>query len=445
MILTRVKPRGFDRCCRSVLWACMLVGFLFACGAAYGQAAPSPAANSPAEKQEGSATAKTHPNNPELWNVDQMMEDAVLQIARRYNLNKAQENYTRLLLVGRVRTFLDEHEDEVRQLLTENIALRLNASKATPEAYKDWAERAYPVYEAAQAAIFDGNDEWRAILDEDQKKLHDQDLAQMQTNFTQVKQTLNQWKRGEGLAARNRSLSNNGAGKQAGGVSDSQAGGVVRSQFMEDNWLAYVNLFIQAYKLDEKMANAARAKIHKESLEQAKAYREKHKQEFEAIQHEMRHPSTDPKRPTRPRELVLRKAGLERPLRTMFIRMNDRLNELPTSKQKSAVNPEKLQQLINLFKMLSGEYDPKPTENIGATGRPDPKLATTAPAPADAKTGPATTQPATVGPAKEPPSQTKPAAAPEPKDEKVEKKSADTPAPKAKEPPKPAEPAKTGE
>ncbi|MFH1419010.1 MAG: hypothetical protein ABII12_12090 [Planctomycetota bacterium] len=456
MMLTRVKPTGFGRRCRGILQTCSLVGFLFVCGTAYGQAATSPSSDPPAQKQDNQPTAQTHPHNPELWNVDQMMEDAVLQIARRYNLNKAQENFTRLLLVGRVRAFLDEHEGEVRQLLTENIELRLNPAKATPEAYKDWAIKALPVYEAAQEAIFAGNEEWREILDEDQKKLHDQDLAQMRTNFDQVERTLSQWQRGEGLAAPRRSLQTDGPDGQAGRLSDPQQGGVVRSQFMEDNWLAYVNLFIQAYKLDEKMANAARAKIHKEALAQAKAYREKHEREFEAIEQEMRHPSTDPEKPTKPRELVLRKAGLERPIRTMFVKMNERLQELPTSKQKNDVDAQKQQQLINLFKMLSGEYDPKEPTNIGATGRPDPKAATTAPATAPADAAPTTTKPAAVGPEKEQPSgekatpatqkaevsaeaPKKPAAPPEAKDGSAEEDSGGPPQPKAEEPSKPVE------
>src|SRR5262245_18942178 len=38
-------------------------------------------------KEKGPAAALTHPNNPEIWNAERMMEDAVLQISRRYNLN----------------------------------------------------------------------------------------------------------------------------------------------------------------------------------------------------------------------------------------------------------------------------------------------------------------------------------------------------------------------
>ena len=137
------------------LAAVCLLTALGLCGSPILAQAPEP----PAKQSDEPPTAKTHPNDPMIWNVDAMVEDAILQIARRYNLNKAQEEYTRLLLTQRVRVFLKIHEDDVRQLLKESIDFRTGLKPATPEAIMDWAERAMPVYDAAREAILGGNKE----------------------------------------------------------------------------------------------------------------------------------------------------------------------------------------------------------------------------------------------------------------------------------------------
>ncbi len=144
------------------------------------------------------ATPKTHPTQPQLWNVDRMMEDAVMQITRRYNLNKEQEKYTRLMLKDKVRAFLGEHESDVRELLKESFEMKIKGSQ--PDALKSWSERAQPIYEAAMTAILEGNLEWGDILDNEQKKTHEQDLAMMRTQFKRINTTLDGWKGGTGQA-----------------------------------------------------------------------------------------------------------------------------------------------------------------------------------------------------------------------------------------------------
>src|SRR5262245_12365874 len=70
---------------------------------------PAPAGEKPKDQP---ITSQTHPNNPELWNVDAMMEDAVKQISRHYNLTKEQEDFTRLLLIKRTKAFLGQYEHD---------------------------------------------------------------------------------------------------------------------------------------------------------------------------------------------------------------------------------------------------------------------------------------------------------------------------------------------
>lgn len=283
------------------------------------------------------------------------MDEAVSQIARRYNLSTAQENYTRLLLKKRTLAFLELHEKDVRELLKESIDLRTGAKKPTFEAYMKWAARAAPIYAEASKAIKDGNLEWRAILNEDQKKTHDADLALMDTNFDQITKTMEEWKKGNTPAGK--APGSPGAESGPGSVGNPQQGqksvappAIVRKE-PEDNWLAYVNLFIDTYGFDEKQANAARDRIHKDTKEQAIKYRQKHKAEFESVESSMKLAGA-PK--TKIQEVAAKKSELEKPVREMFIDMDRRLDGLIDSKQRANVNEDKKKLLDRNFETLAG-------------------------------------------------------------------------------------------
>ncbi len=317
-------------------------------------------AESSSKEDPQKATAQTHPNNPELWNTEQMMEEAVLQISRRYNLNKAQEEYTRLLLVKRVRAFLDKYEPDVRELLKESIDLRLGKMAGTPEAYAKWAIRAAPIYAEAQKAILEGNDEWRAVLNDDQKKIHDNDLAQMRSNFQNVDRLLDGWKSGKGpIVAQGGQTIQSGAGATAQGrVSDPQV--PITRQQDEDNWLAYVNKFISTYKLDDKQKIAARDKIYKDIREEVNKYREKKKSDFEKLDAEALSPKS------KPQDVQRRRIELEKPIKERFVLLDSRLRQLVDRKQLADADREEERQLEAWFKMLSGQVG----EQVLKTNKP---------------------------------------------------------------------------
>jgi len=366
------------------------------------QAPAQPPSNEGATKS-ASPTAQTHPNNPELWNVDAMMEEAALQIARRYNLSRSQEEYTRLLLTKRTRQFLETYEVDVRELLKESIDLRIGTKPASIEAYMKWAARAAPIYQAASKAILEGNEEWREILDDSQKKTHDADMALMRTNFTQVSKTMEDWRKGFTPVGKSPTLPPEGESPVAGSSvgnplkSDMPKGGMtkppvqIKRQSMEDSWLAYVNIFIDAYRLDEKQSVAARDKIHKDMRELAIKYREKRKAEFEKLDADAKAP--DPK--SKSQDFAKRRSELERPLREMFISMDRRLNQLLDSKQRTAVNVEKKKQLDAVYESLAGE----PRDKSEADGL-SPRLRTTGPSTPSSKREPPTEEFSKPAPAK---------------------------------------------
>jgi hypothetical protein len=336
-------------------------------------AAPSwgqtPAGAAPSPTSQDVPTAQTHPNNPEMWNVDKMMEDAGLQISRRYNLNPAQENYTKLLLRKRVTAFLEQYETDVRELLKESIDLRLGLKSGGIEAYKKWATRAVPIYKAAKDAILEGNEEWRQILNPDQLKIHDMDLALMKTNFEQVTRVMSDWEAGKGpagpgaIAGANATPQANQA-MQAAMVSKSQAP-IVRSM-IEDSWEAYTNHFIKTYKLDEKQKNAAKEGILKEYRTEATKYRDRRKAEFDELDQQIR----NPKPKWNPIEVARRRAEMEKPIRRMFVSLDGRLQQLPDSKQRAAADATERTSLEAMFKMLSSDPGEKLPQREPAKDKP---------------------------------------------------------------------------
>jgi len=354
------------------------VAILFGITAALLAAPPMTQAQTNAKKSPeqaspstGAPTAKTHPNDPMIWDEEQMVEEAVTQITRHYNLGKTQEDYTRLLLKTKVRAFLEEHDMEVRELLQESIDLRRHPEKATPERLMDWALRAGPVYDAAKKAILDGNATWRDILDEKQIKVHDRDLRLMTANFSNVTDKLQSWQRGEGyVPGVTRPKPQIIAANATGQVSQGSGGQVVRSVKVEDQWGAYVNRFIRVYHLDEAQQNSARESILKEQMAKADKYREQKKGAFKDVEEKMalKGGKKDQKESMRKRlALNRRRRALEQPIHALFIDMNDRLNGLPRIEQKANLDAEQKQELDRQYRTLAGIEDKDATSSVTDT------------------------------------------------------------------------------
>ena len=109
--------------------------------------------------------------------IDKIMDQAVRNIARRYNLNEAQTLETDKLMKREVRRFLKEHEKEVWPLLRDLIAAQMMGKP--PENREDAmrvGKAAKPLAKLAQEAIIQGNMEWRQFLTEEQLRTHDFDL-----------------------------------------------------------------------------------------------------------------------------------------------------------------------------------------------------------------------------------------------------------------------------
>jgi hypothetical protein len=134
---------------------------------------------------------------PEFGTVEQIMKQAVRNIAARYNLNEEQTRLTDEMMTERVTRFLREHHDEVWPAIRTLVSSQIKGQPPTDQAEVMRVGRvARPLAELARKEIFDANAEWREWLTEGQKELHDFDLAEMEKTFDGIDDNLRSWAEG---------------------------------------------------------------------------------------------------------------------------------------------------------------------------------------------------------------------------------------------------------
>ena len=118
--------------------------------------------------------------------IDMIMDMAVQNITRRYNLNDDQKNRTQELMYRGVHEFLREHEDEVFPVIRDLLAGQLGPPDNLEDT-KRLGKAARPLAELAKESILKYNREWRTILTPEQKATHDFDLNEMDKTFAQMR------------------------------------------------------------------------------------------------------------------------------------------------------------------------------------------------------------------------------------------------------------------
>ncbi len=140
---------------------------------------------------------KPTPNNPwSMWDIQQMITRATNEVTKRYNLTPDQTEFTRNLIVTGVNKFLDKHETKIREIFGEIIRYQMAGQDPPAEKVQEWTDVITPMFDEAKAQIIEGNHEFRTVLTDDQKKIHDIDLKVMEQNFVDAQKRLDRWKEG---------------------------------------------------------------------------------------------------------------------------------------------------------------------------------------------------------------------------------------------------------
>ncbi|MCH8807385.1 MAG: hypothetical protein IH986_15055 [Planctomycetes bacterium] len=131
-----------------------------------------------------------------MMNFQMIAESYGKVLVRKYNLNEEQDEFTQKMLREKTERFLANHEDEIRVLIDRLFDARTGGD-ISPAELIAWGKRAQPIYDDAREIIISGNDEWREILTEEQRRIHDQDLKLMWESFARTEDQLGRIVTGE--------------------------------------------------------------------------------------------------------------------------------------------------------------------------------------------------------------------------------------------------------
>jgi hypothetical protein len=334
----------------------------------------------PAVVQAEAGKEGTEKSGLGLWNVESMVDQAAKTIIQRYNLNEEQAGFTRKLMARRVNQLLDKHQDAVRNLFTEALAMRTAGKAPNTEAITSWAQRAMPIYEDAKKLILEGNEEWAQILTPEQKKTHDIDIRMMKIDFAQYEQRLNRWSNGgfdaakdwvvpqaqttrpvplrsdkvaakpggnrftqrtEGTTPRSVNPPPNAVpggppriGDKPGGGPTTNVSGPTPQEVIDPErfWDVWVTNFVRQCKLDEAQATQSRA-ILKDCKEKASHHREAHREDYVRLQNRMKELRASGGGAEAMSDVTKELADLNGPVNELFEELKNRCEQIPTSAQ----------------------------------------------------------------------------------------------------------------
>ncbi|MGD2111316.1 MAG: hypothetical protein PVI86_18205 [Phycisphaerae bacterium] len=268
---------------------------------------------------------------PAAVTIEAIMEQAVRNIAARYNLNTKQTDITRKMMKEGVYRFLEEHEADVWPVIRDLLASGLQ----TPEDVADMrriGKAARPLLEAAQKSIYEYNDQWRTILSEEQKRVHDFDLAEMKETFAEVDHRFHEWETGK--ASEESLLPDVDQGKdieRPSKPSEDSRTSIIEVFDPASGFELFVEQFIKDYKLDEGQVTAAKS-ILEEFKIKANDYRTAKKKEFTEIAARQQH-ALDNKDLAEVKRAHAAHKKLLAPVYQLHAQMEDRLMGLLTTAQ----------------------------------------------------------------------------------------------------------------
>ena len=295
-------------------------------------------AGSPALGQGKSAESGIH----SMFPVDNMINQAADNIARRYNLNDSQHQATLKMLRDGVNRFLLEHQDEMYPIVRDLAKGGFKGTDTlTPEQLMRIGKAALPLVAEAKKAILEANNEWGKILSEEQKKLHDWDLREMEGQFDQIRDNFDQMSKGKAvdnpifpepkIETPEPPRPSKPPAATKGVVSEQP---VIEKPGEADPFDAAVEKFIKDYDLEPAQATAARS-IGREFKQYADVYRKSHRTDFEAAEKKAADAGRSGDLEAR-KEAEAELDKLNGRIQTFLQEMNDRLMSIPREAQKRA-------------------------------------------------------------------------------------------------------------
>jgi hypothetical protein len=125
-----------------------------------------------------------------LDNADVLIDNYARFLARKYDLTEEQSTFTQKLLHDRAQQFLERHKPELSGLVDRMFEVR-TGGEMDPSELLNWGRQVMPIYNEAKKIILEANDEWRSVLTDQQRQIHDEDLKLMHESFATTEDQLN--------------------------------------------------------------------------------------------------------------------------------------------------------------------------------------------------------------------------------------------------------------
>jgi hypothetical protein len=271
--------------------------------------------------------------------IKSMIDVVSRQVARRYDLRPDQATTAKTMLETNATNFINKHYDDFIVLLPEAQAMRaqvIAGQDPSPEQVKALAKKLLPIYKEATDLIINENVKFHDILDDQQKKKHDKDMAKMKTDVKETTEKLTRWEKGE-----YKSGEFIGKSKKHGRRPAEQAQNVPEEELTPTSlgfWELYVKTFIDAFQLDKGQTTLAWSVLNDLKVK-AQAYREDHQEEFNTLTQKVQQLTQAKADAKQAENLKSAQADLEKlnqPLMEMFDELKERLMAIPTDAQRKA-------------------------------------------------------------------------------------------------------------
>ena len=314
-----------------------------------------------------------------FWPTETMMDRIIDRISddmgRAYNFDEDQLYNTRELFKERFPTWLNDNRAEIMQLTNEYLEALLSKEPPDVDSVADWAQRALPLFEDFTDLSEEVAEDMRPYLTENQQVILDGQLAGFRVGMSYMQQRVGRWSEGgydadtewpgnpevhraqerddelirqemddAGRIARGEppieraddtaALPDNaGSGAVSGGNTTAKPGAkpAATPPQPKDEWTTYVENFIRHYLLNDEQQARAYKYLHF-AHEQRDQYLGRRSASLGQAKQAMSAAKTEEER-AQARRIYDR---LNQPLERMFTQLKEKLDKLPTRKQRSS-------------------------------------------------------------------------------------------------------------
>lgn len=318
-----------------------------------------------------------HPGNMPpagFWPTPKMMDGFINRITdelgRIYGFDEDQVWNTRDSIKARFPQWMQEHRAELQELTNQYLESVFADEPPTPEEVAEWAQRAKPLFQEFTTLVNETTEEMRTYMTDEQQVILDGQKAAMDVGVNYMQQRLSSWEKGgydwetewpqsekfkrverdrrqrlerEARQAEAIAMGQNpdagpvastaqpGAAPDAGPTPDKAAAPTARpgAATPKDEWAKYVEDFIRRYQLEADQQTKARQFLRDQQDLRDKYVRRK-MDAIKAVEDKLKAAQSEDERTKVQAEL----AELNRPIERYFERLKERLDTLPTRKQR---------------------------------------------------------------------------------------------------------------